>query len=160
MGLRRETKRTETEAQPLTAWRGQQAEVAEALDLAQECRRLVRQRQPERLDPWRQRATTRAVDAIRRFATGLYADYEAVKAGGTLPWHAGPVEGPSNRRKMLKRQMFGRARLALRRCLRAPRPGRQCALRSQERSDAPPSSGGLVAVADCAVGGGAHRKGP
>jgi len=63
---------------------------------------------------------------------------------------------------MPKRQMVCRARLALRRCpwLRAPRPGRQWALRSQERSDAPPSSGGLVAVADCAVGGGAHRKGP
>src|SRR4029453_3453357 len=74
---------------------------------------LVRQRQPERLDPWLQRATTSAVDAVRRFATGLYEDYEAVKAGVTLPWNSGPVEGHINRLKMLKRQMFGRARLDL-----------------------------------------------
>jgi transposase len=140
--LRRETKRTETEAQQRTAWRGQQAEVAEAIDLAQDCMRLVRQRQPERLDPWLQRATTSAVDAIRRFATGLYEDYEAVKAGATLPWNSGPVEGHINRLKMLKRQMFGRARLDLLSCrfLLAPRHGHQCALRSQERSDAHPQA--------------------
>src|SRR5262245_6654908 len=72
-----------------------------------------RLRQPERLDPWLQRATASAVDAVRRFATGLYEDYEAVKAGVTLPWNSGPVEGHINRLKMLKRQMFGRARLDL-----------------------------------------------
>ena len=63
--------------------------------------------------PIPQRATTSAVDAMRRFATGLYEDYEAVKAGVTLPWNSGPVEGHINRLKMLKRQMFGRARLDL-----------------------------------------------
>jgi transposase len=136
--LRRETKRTETEAQQLTALRGQQAEVAEAIDLAQDFMRLVRQRQPERLDPWLQRATTSAVDAIRRFATGLYEDYEAVKAGVTLPWNSGPVEGHINRLKMLKRQMFGRARLDLlsRRFLLAPRDRRARVPSPQERPDA------------------------
>jgi transposase len=136
--LRRETKRTETEAQQLTALRGQQAEVAEAIDLAQDFMRLVRQRQPERLDPWLQRATTSAVDAIRRFATGLYEDYEAVKAGVTLPWNSGPVEGHINRLKMLKRQMFGRAHLDLlsRRFLLAPRDRRARVPDPQERSDA------------------------
>ena len=100
--------------------------------------RLVRQRQPERLDPWLQRATTSAVDAIRRFATGLYEDYEAVKAGVTGPWNSGPVEGHINRLKMLKRQMFGRARLDLlsRRFLLAPRDRRARVPYSQERSDA------------------------
>jgi transposase len=111
--LRRETKRTEAEAQQLAHLRAQQAEVAETIDLAQDFTRLVRQRQPECLDPWLQRATASAVDAVRRFATGLYEDYEAVKAGVTLPWNSGPVEGHINRLKMLKRQMFGRARLDL-----------------------------------------------
>jgi transposase len=111
--LRRETTRTKAEAQQLAHLRAQQAEVAETIDLAQDFTRLVRQRQPECLDPWLQRATASAVDAVRRFATGLYEDYEAVKAGGTLPWNAGPVEGHINRLKMLKRQMFGRARLDL-----------------------------------------------
>ena len=136
--LRRETKHTEAEAQQLTHLREQQPEVAETIDLAQEFTRLVRQRQPERLDPWLQRATTSAVDAVRRFATGLYEDYEAVKAGVTLPWNSGPVEGHINRLKMLKRQMFGRARLDLlsRRFLLAPRDRRARVPDPQERSDA------------------------
>jgi transposase len=133
--LRRETKRTEAEAQQLAHVRAQQAAVAEAIDLAQDCTRLVRQRQPERLDPWLQRATTSAVDAIRRFATGLYEDYEAVKAGVTLSWNAGPGEGHINRLKMLKRQMFGRARLDLlsRRFVLAPRERRTQAAAPQEQ---------------------------
>jgi transposase len=124
--LRRDTKRTDAEAQQLAHLRAQQAAVAEAIDLAQDFTRLVRQRQPERLDPWLQRATTSTVDAIRRFATGLYEDDEAVTAGVTLPWSSGPVEGHINRLKMLKRQMFGRARLDLLSCrfVLAPRERR------------------------------------
>ena len=136
--LRRETKRTDPETQQLTALRAQQAEVAEAMDLAQDFATLVRQRQPTQLDPWLQRATTSAVDAVRRFATGLSEDYEAVKAGVTLPWSSGPVEGHINRLKMLKRQMFGRARLDLlsRRCLLAPRDRQARVPSPQERPDA------------------------
>jgi len=136
--LRRETKRTDTETQQLTALRAQQAEVAEAMDLAQDFATLVRQRQPTQLDPWLQRATTSAVEAVRRFATGLSEDDEAVKAGVTLPWSSGPVEGHINRLKMLKRQMFGRARLDLlsRRFLLAPRDRRARVPSPQERPDA------------------------
>jgi transposase len=121
--LRRPAKRTEAEAQQLTQLHAQQAEVAEAIDLAQDFAALVRQRQPERLDPWLKRATTSTLEALQRFATGLREDYEAVKAGVTLPWSTSPVEGHINRLKMLKRQMFGRARLDLLsgRFLRAPR---------------------------------------
>jgi len=48
-----------------------------------------------------------------------------VKAGVTLPWSTSPVEGHINRLKMVKRQMFGRARLDLlsRRFVLAPRGG-------------------------------------
>jgi transposase len=135
--LRRETKRTEAEAHQLTQLHAQSPAVAEAIDLAQAFATLVRQRQPAQLDPWLQRATASAVDAVRRFATGLYEDYEAVKAGVTLPWSSGPVEGPINRLKMLKRQMFGRARLDLlrRRFLLAPRARRARVPSPQERSD-------------------------
>ena len=123
--LRRETTRTEAEAQQLTQLREQQAEVAEAIDLAQDFTQLVRQRQPAQLDPWLKRATTSTQEALQRFAKGLYEDYDAVKAGVTLPWSTGPVEGHINRLKMLKRQMFGRARLDLlsRRFVWAPRGG-------------------------------------
>ena len=50
--LRREMKRTEAEAQQLTQLHAQSAAVAEAIDLAQDFAALVRQRQPEALDPW------------------------------------------------------------------------------------------------------------
>jgi transposase len=121
--LRHEAKRTTAEVQQLAQLHAQWAEVAEAIDLAQDFATLVRQRQPTQLDPWLKRATTSTIEALRRFATGLYEDYEAVKAGVTLPWSTSPVEGHINRLKMLKRQMFGRARLDLlsRRFLRAPR---------------------------------------
>jgi transposase len=123
--LRREAKRTEAEAQQLTQLHAQSAEVAEAIDLAQDFTQLVRQRQPEHFDPWLERASKSTLEAVQRFASGLRDDYAAVKAGMTLPWSTGPVEGHINRLKMLKRQMFGRAHLDLlsRRFVGAPRDG-------------------------------------
>ena len=121
--LRREAQRTEAETQQLTQLRTQSPAVAEAIDLAQDFTALVRQRQPAQLDPWLTRAATSTLEALRRFATGLSEDYAAVKAGVTVPWSTGPVEGHINRLKMLKRQMFGRAHLDLlgHRFLRTPR---------------------------------------
>jgi transposase len=142
--LRRETKRTEAEAQQLTQLRAQQGEVPEAIALAQEFVALVRQRHPEALEPWLKRAMTSPLEALHRFATGLSEDYAAVKAGVTLPWSSGPVEGHINRLKMLKRQMFGRARLDLLSCrfLLAPRrtlkPGQR--LRAPAEAQAQPAA--------------------
>jgi transposase len=56
-----------------------------------------------------------AVDAddqpeLRSFVRGVCRDQDAVTAGLTLPWSSGIVEGHVNRVKMLKRQMFGRAK--------------------------------------------------
>jgi transposase len=137
--LRRTEKRTEDEAQQLAQVRTQSAEVAEAIALAEDFATLVRQRQPAQLDPWLQRATTSTLEAWQRFAKGLYEDYEAVKAGVTLPWSTGPVEGHINRLKMLKRQMFGRARLDLlsRRFLLAPREGQAQAACPREPAQVP-----------------------
>src|SRR5262245_59975530 len=99
----------------------QHHDVAVAIDLAQDFCTLVRARQADRFDDWLARAMASGVAPLRRFATGLRADDEAVKAGFRLPWSNGPVEGHINRLKMLKRQMFGRATLDLlsRRFLRA-----------------------------------------
>jgi transposase len=123
--LRRAEQRTEVEAQQLAQLHAQSAEIAEAIDLAQDFTHLVRQRQPEHLEPWLERASTSALEAVRRFTSGLRDDYAAVKAGVTLPWSSGPVEGHINRLKMVKRHMFGRARLDLlsRRFIRAPDEG-------------------------------------
>jgi len=142
--LGREAKRTADETQQLAQLHAQDPEVAEAIDLAQDFAQLVRQRQPEHLDPWLKRAATSPLEAMRRFATGLWDDYQAVKAGVTLPWSNGPVEGHINRLKMLKRQMFGRAHLDLlsRRFLLAPRrgPGREPRPQAAAAARAPPAA--------------------
>ncbi len=70
-------------------------------------------RQPERLDEWLEKAPASTLGAFRRFAASLRRDYAAVKAGLTVAWSTGPVEGQINRLKMLKRQTFGRAGLDL-----------------------------------------------
>jgi transposase len=96
---------------------------AQAMALAHGFAQLLRARQPEQLDAWVQQAATSSLAAFRRLAKSLQRDYAAVKAGVTLPWSTSPVEGHINRLKMLKRQMFGRARLDLlsRRFVRARR---------------------------------------
>ena len=91
----------------------QQPELAEALQLTQGFLKLVRERLPEQLDTWLTQAKDSAVKGFQRFAKGLNDDYDAVKAGVTLEVSNGQVEGQNNRLKMLKRQMFGRAGLAL-----------------------------------------------
>ena len=95
---------------------------AQAIALAQDFAQLLRARQPERLETWLQQAATSSLAALQRLAKSLQRDYAAVKAGVTVPWSTSPVEGHINRLKMLKRQMFGRARLDLlrRRFLLAP----------------------------------------
>jgi transposase len=88
-------------------------ELDQAIGLAEEFAALVRRREPERLDPWLQRAQDGTIVSLRRFAKRLSADYEAVHAAVKLGWSNGPVEGQINRLKMLKRTMYGRAGLDL-----------------------------------------------
>jgi transposase len=111
--LKRPDKRDETNEQVLMELQGHHPELAEATQLARDFAHLVRQRQPDDLELWLERAESSLSDAFQRFAKRLREDYEAVKAGVTLPWSNGPVEGHINRLKMRKRQMFGRAKLEL-----------------------------------------------
>ena len=111
--LRPSARATAQDHQQLAQLTEQSPELAEAVALAQEFAGLVRRRQPAQLEPWLRRATMSTLPPFRRFARGLRADYAAVQAGVTLPWSQGPIEGHINRLKMLKRQMFGRARLDL-----------------------------------------------
>jgi transposase len=106
-------KRTDTDPQILAHLSATHSVLAMAITLAQDFAAIVRECQPDRFDGWLDRATGSGVSPLRRFATGRRADDEAVKAGLTLPWSTGPVEGPINRVKMLKRSMFGRAKLDL-----------------------------------------------
>lgn len=91
----------------------QHPDLAEAIELAQGFALLVRTLSSEQLEPWLELAEHCHLSAFRRFAKSLREDYDAVKAGVTLSVSNGPVEGQINRLKMLKRQMYGRAKLDL-----------------------------------------------
>jgi transposase len=111
--MRREATLTEDEKRQRARLQAQEGEIAEAITLTQDFAGLVRQRQPGQLETWLERAAASGLQAFKSFANGLRADYEAVKAGIILRWSTGPVEGQINRLKMLKRQMYGRAHMAL-----------------------------------------------
>jgi len=64
----------------------------------------------KQLEPWMTAAEATGEPALRSFVTGLRADQDAVTNGLSLRWSSGSVEGHVNRIKMLKRQMYGRAK--------------------------------------------------
>lgn len=70
-------------------------------------------RHGERLDDWITSVEQDTLAPLASFARNLRRDHDAVRNGLSLPYSSGPVEGAINRLKMLKRQMFGRAGLAL-----------------------------------------------
>lgn len=75
---------------------------------------MVRQRKAQGLEDWIARvSTSEGVVELRRFAEGLRTDLAAVKAALSLSWSNGQVEGQVNRLKLIKRQMFGRAKFDL-----------------------------------------------
>lgn len=90
-----------------------QADLQELYQLGQDFVLMVKHRQPKRLDPWLARAQKSASIELRGFASGIKRDYAAVKAALTHPWSQGQVEGQITRLKLLKRQMYGRARFEL-----------------------------------------------
>jgi transposase len=111
--LRRPENRDEEDEQLLARIIAQHPQLAEAIKLSQDFAQLVRNREPEQLDDWLARAVGSHLGALVGFALSLREDYKAVKAGVTLEWSNGQVEGQINRLKMLKRQIYGRARLDL-----------------------------------------------
>ncbi len=84
-----------------------------AVMLAQEFAAMVRERSGSKLDGWLERASASGIPTVRNFAASLHQDYAAVQAAVSLPWSNGPTEGNINRLKMLKRPMYGRAKVDL-----------------------------------------------
>nr|WP_245587553.1 transposase [Cylindrospermum stagnale] len=111
--LRRPSNRDEQDEQLLARLIAQHPDLAQAIELSQDFAQILRERSPERLEPWLTRAVRSQLGALVGFALRLGEDYEAVKAGVTLEWSNGQVEGQINRLKMLKRQMYGRAKFDL-----------------------------------------------
>ena len=111
--LRRVEKRSAEDHELLADLRRHAPELDEAVALAEAFVGLIRDRAPDRLDPWLQRAGESSVRRLRGFAKRLSADYNAVHAAVSLAWSNDPTEGQINRLKTIKRQMYGRANLDL-----------------------------------------------
>ena len=81
--------------------------------LIQQFMQMIRERQADQLNAWMHVACTCDIKEMKSFAAGIERDYDAVKAGLTLEWSQGPVEGTINMLKMHKRLMYGRASFTL-----------------------------------------------
>ncbi|HEV2121371.1 MAG TPA: ISL3 family transposase [Chloroflexota bacterium] len=111
--LRRPEKLREKDSRMIEYLEDAHPELKEALTLGRDYLRLVRERLVDEFDGWLARARESSLLAFRRFARSLRRDYEAVKAALVYPWSTSPVEGHINRLKLVKRQMYGRAKLDL-----------------------------------------------
>jgi transposase len=76
------------------------------------------------LDSWLAQAEAAGIVEFKRFAQSLRSDYRAVQAALQFSWSNGQTEGQVNRLKLLKRQMYGRAKFDLlrKRVLGLPAP--------------------------------------
>ena len=93
--------------------RGKHPGLNECIELAESFTEMMRTRQPDGFDDWLERAKKSTRAPIRNFAKNLNRDYDAVRAAFELPWSTSPVEGHINKLKLLKRQMYGKAKLDL-----------------------------------------------
>jgi len=93
----------------LTQVCGADEAIGEAYRLTQDFLSMVRERTGERIEEWIAEVQKSNIAELRRYAVGLQVDRAAVRAGLTLEWSNGQVEGQIHRLKLLKRQMYGRA---------------------------------------------------
>jgi transposase len=81
--------------------------------LSHACVQMLWERQVGAPLTWLENAEQSAVSEIHSFATGLRQDAAAVTGALTYAWSNGQVEGQINKLKLIKRQMYGRAKLDL-----------------------------------------------
>ncbi|HEV2456759.1 MAG TPA: transposase [Ktedonobacterales bacterium] len=89
--------------------------LAEAQRLLTALRTLLTQRCSEQLEPWLAQGEQSGISELVGFARGLRRDEPAVRAALRSDWSQGPMEGQVKRRKLLTRQLDGRATCDLRR---------------------------------------------
>ena len=101
---------TKAETLTVAAIEGGVPTLAEARTLIDRFQSIVRRKADADLDPWLRDAEP---SLIASFARGITKDLAAVRAAVTEPWSNGQTEGHVNRLKLVKRQMYGRAKLDL-----------------------------------------------
>jgi len=81
--------------------------------LTQQFMSMLRLRHGQEFERWLSAVEASHIPELRRFAQGLLKDQSAVVAGLTLSYSNGPVEAQVQKLKLVKRSMFGRAKLPL-----------------------------------------------
>ncbi len=84
--------------------------LVEARTLVERFQAMIRTKAAADLDSWIERAR---VSLIAPLASGVAKDVAAIRAAITEPWSNGQTEGQTTRLKLVKRQMYGRAKLDL-----------------------------------------------
>jgi transposase len=103
----------ETQLHELALIRQASPSAEAAYRLAQAFMQMMREQTGHQLDAWLSLAEASHLPEFKSIARGIQQDKAAVLAGLTLPWSNGPLEGHVNRLKLLKRSMYGRAKLPL-----------------------------------------------
>ncbi len=111
--IRDPQKFTDQEQEQLALIRAASAPAETAYGLVQDFLTMVHQREGERLDAWIEAAQASQIPELQHFVNGILKDKDAVVAGLTLPYSNGPVEAQVQKLKVVKRSMFGRAKLPL-----------------------------------------------
>jgi transposase len=88
-------------------------EIGQTYHLAQEFGRMLRERDGKRLEEWLVKVGESKIGGLISFGHGIERDKVAVKAGLSLKWNNGTVEGGVNRLKFIKRSGYGRAKFDL-----------------------------------------------
>jgi transposase len=103
----------ETQQKELALIRQASPHAETAYCLAQAFMQMLREHTGHQLDTWLSEVEASQLPELKSFARGIQHDKAAVLAGLTLPWSQGPLEGHINRLKLIKRSMYGRAKLPL-----------------------------------------------
>jgi len=83
--------------------------LVEARELVARFHTMIRTKTEAALDP----GSPGKASLLASFAEGIAKSEAAVRAAITQPWSNGQTEGQVNRLKMIKRQMYGRAKIDL-----------------------------------------------
>ena len=84
-----------------------------AYQLAQDFRVMVTTRHVHVLGRWLEEAKASDIKELQSLATGIYRDFDAVRAALATEYSNGQTEGKVNKLKCIKRQMYGRANFDL-----------------------------------------------
>lgn len=88
-------------------------EISKALELIIDFHCFMKEKKVDCLGKWIVDAKNSNIDELKSFARRLEEDRSEIEAAITHKWSNGQVEGQVNRLKMIKRTMYGRAKIDL-----------------------------------------------